>query len=296
MKVQIRGANHLTPEVEDLGDGTYSATYVPTVAGTDQVAIEINGSEINGSPFDGAVDPGLIEPSNAVLMGEHEGRAGNEHTCSISARDGFNNVLLEGGATIEATVEGANTGSPIDVVDNEDGTYTCTYVPSHCGEDQLTFVADGEPINIQPFLVNVTSGRPVAKDTVVRVRDGAAGEITTIVVETRDEFGNSALVGGHLVDVMIMGANEEATAKVVDKGDGNYEATYTPRTTGTDYVTVTLDGAPIGDSPVASEIGPGLSDPDTTLAALTVPANGLSRASSSPTNTRRRSVPAMVGT
>jgi len=51
VEVSVTGANTATPTVADNGDGTYSASYTPIEAGTDQVAITINGYAIAGSPY-----------------------------------------------------------------------------------------------------------------------------------------------------------------------------------------------------------------------------------------------------
>ena len=58
--VAVSGANTATPAVTDNGDGTYSATYTPTVAGTDQVAITLNGAPLVGSPFTSIVNPPMV--------------------------------------------------------------------------------------------------------------------------------------------------------------------------------------------------------------------------------------------
>jgi hypothetical protein len=49
--VSITGANTATPTVTDNADGTYSASYTPTAAGADSVAIRLNGTAISGSPY-----------------------------------------------------------------------------------------------------------------------------------------------------------------------------------------------------------------------------------------------------
>jgi hypothetical protein len=49
--VSITGANTATPTVTDNADGTYSASYTPTAAGADSVAITLNGTAISGSPY-----------------------------------------------------------------------------------------------------------------------------------------------------------------------------------------------------------------------------------------------------
>jgi hypothetical protein len=49
--ITVTGANGASPAVTDNGNGTYSASYTPAVAGEDTIAIMINGVGITGSPF-----------------------------------------------------------------------------------------------------------------------------------------------------------------------------------------------------------------------------------------------------
>ena len=49
--VTVTGANSATPTVVDNGDGTYTASYTPSIAGTDNVAITFDGSAIIGSSY-----------------------------------------------------------------------------------------------------------------------------------------------------------------------------------------------------------------------------------------------------
>ncbi len=53
--VGVTGANSATPAVTDNGNGTYSASYTPATAGSDNVAITLNGTAISGSPFTSTV-------------------------------------------------------------------------------------------------------------------------------------------------------------------------------------------------------------------------------------------------
>ena len=53
--VAVTGANEATPTVTDHSDGTYTASYVPTTAGDDAVAITLGGTAISGSPYTSTV-------------------------------------------------------------------------------------------------------------------------------------------------------------------------------------------------------------------------------------------------
>ncbi len=49
--ISVSGANSAVPAVTDNGNGTYSASYTPNAAGSDNVAILLNGVAISGSPY-----------------------------------------------------------------------------------------------------------------------------------------------------------------------------------------------------------------------------------------------------
>ncbi|HEU4565048.1 MAG TPA: filamin/ABP280 repeat domain-containing protein, partial [Gemmatimonadaceae bacterium] len=53
--VSVSGANTAAPPVTDNGNGTYGASYTPAAAGTDQVAITLDGTPIAGSPYTSTV-------------------------------------------------------------------------------------------------------------------------------------------------------------------------------------------------------------------------------------------------
>ena len=53
--VNVTGTNTATPTVTDVGDGTYTASYTPTAAGADSVAITMGGTAISGSPYTSTV-------------------------------------------------------------------------------------------------------------------------------------------------------------------------------------------------------------------------------------------------
>lgn len=268
VEVTVSGANASTPDVADVGDGTYRATYVPTVAGTDQVAVTVNGTPINGSPFESTVEPGDIAPSQAIFVGKPGARAGRPYTFTVATRDAHGNALTEGGDTVTCHVAGKEDRDLFDVVDNGDGTYACTFTPETGDTVQVIARVNGEEIAGGPWAVTVAAGGPSAKQTIAEVTGGTAGSPTTIVVRTRDQFGNDCTEARHRVDVMVVGANEDAEAYVVDNDDGTYSASYTPKSAGTDYITVSLDGVVIGDSPVASEVTAGPADANESIAML----------------------------
>jgi hypothetical protein len=54
--VNVSGANNVGAlDVTDQDNGTYTASYSPLVAGTDYIAIAMDGTPIGGSPFSSTI-------------------------------------------------------------------------------------------------------------------------------------------------------------------------------------------------------------------------------------------------
>src|SRR5690606_21647656 len=68
LSVTIGGANSgaAVSPIENLGDGTFRATYTPTQVGVDQINITVDGDHIQGSPFFINVTPAPEAPANLV--------------------------------------------------------------------------------------------------------------------------------------------------------------------------------------------------------------------------------------
>lgn len=273
VSVQVTGANPASPSVTDRGDGTYAATYTPTVMGGDIISISMNGSPIGGGPYAVTVIPATVDPavSSATVPGGV--LAGSPIDISVTSRDAFGNPLTSGGATVVVTVSGSNTASPT-IVDNGDGTYTTSYTPATAGTDNLAITIDGSPISGSPFSTIVSSGAADPAQTSATVPAAmAAGGTVSVSVLTRDGSGNSLTTGGEFVSVSVSGANASSPV-VSDNGDGTYSATYTPTVSGTDMVVVSLNGTGIGNSPFTITVNPG--NAVGAFSTATVPQSGTS--------------------
>ena len=83
--------------------------------------------------------------------------------------------------------------------------------------------------------------------------DGQAGQVTTILIQGRDQFGNALTSGGGSATFVVTGANA-ISGSLVDNGDGTYTGSYTPTNSGTDAVDVLIDSQPIQGSPYTSNV------------------------------------------
>jgi hypothetical protein len=156
--VTVSGANNPGAlAVTDQGNGTYTASYTPTIAGTDNVAIAINGTAVGGSPFASTVGAGAVSPasSTATVPG---GTVGVPIIIVVQARDVYGNPLDVGGENVVVTVTGKNPTGPITATDGGDGTYTASYTPVEKGNDKVEITMNGTPISGSPFNCKVDIG------------------------------------------------------------------------------------------------------------------------------------------
>ncbi|MCC7495629.1 MAG: Ig-like domain-containing protein [Fimbriimonadaceae bacterium] len=261
--VAVNGANSATPAVSDLGTGSYTASYTPTVAGSDQISATLGGQPLSGSPQTSLVAAAAVAAaqSTAVVPG---GFAGSATTVLVTARDSFGNALSSGGATVALAVTGANTAAA-SATDLGNGTYQLSYTPQQTGTDQVAITVNGAAIAGSPFASAVVAGPGHGSQSTANVPAGVAGAVTSSTVAAFDILGNARVVGGDTVAVSISGANAGAAVTATDQGTGSYTAQYTPTVSGTDQVAISVNGVALPGSPFASAVAPGaVSAPDCT--------------------------------
>ncbi|MCA1800358.1 MAG: hypothetical protein LC650_03605, partial [Actinobacteria bacterium] len=99
---------------------------------------------------------------------------------------------------------------------------------------------------------------PAAADpssTTALVPNGAAGDVTDITITVNDEFGNRVSGEAGNLSVTVSGANAVASVSTItDDGNGIYTTGYTPESTGTDQISIELNGTAIAGSPYSSNV------------------------------------------
>lgn len=221
----------------------------------------------------------LLTPGSRTLTATYAGDAdftgstspGVSHTVNLSATT----TTITGHApdpsvvgqsvTVDFSVSGGMTPTGTvtvsDGVDSCQGTLgggagTCSLTLSTAGNRTLTASYGGDATHggssdsvshqVDPAILDPAS-------STATVPDGQVGQVTTIVIQARDQSGNPIPSGGASVSVTISGANSD-TAVVTDNGDGTYTATYTPANAGSDTVDITINGTPILGSPFTSTV------------------------------------------
>ncbi len=147
VRVTIEGANQSTPSVTDQGDGSYSASYTPVIAGTDQVSVEVNGTALRESPLSSEVAPGPSAPSTTTAFFSRQ--AIFFLVIDVTVRDAQGNLVRRGGDNVQVQLNG---GLPLRLRDNGDGTYSDSF-GAGLGPVTAVVLLNGVPIAGSPFRI-----------------------------------------------------------------------------------------------------------------------------------------------
>ncbi len=217
------------------GDHTLSATLNGTAA-TQTAKVTITAGPPVASNSTAQVGPGT---SGAVT------------TVTVNLKDAAGNSVTGAANKIAVTVSGANTaGGPVS--ETGGGAYTFSYTPVRSGTDLVAVRVDGVEIPGSPLSSAVAVGAPDPGHTTADVGDGSFFvPPAPFKVTVRDAHDNVIGHGGDAVTISVEGTGG---LTVTDVGDGTYTAQFSPSSTGTFAVTITLNGTGIGGGPYSTTI------------------------------------------
>jgi hypothetical protein len=197
------------------------------------------------------------------------GVAGVTAVVSVVCRDARNEKKTQGGdvVTVSMAAEGGPT-TDAHVIDNTDGTYTCTYLPTFASANcRVSVSVNGTHVIGSPFPAQVTPGRTEARASEVfghGLNDGVSGQKNVFTIQTKDPFGNRCVASADEKDVFNITIKPlaslvpeletflrryECTHALVDNEDGTQTVEYTVEHAGFYAVDVTLGNVPVGESP-----------------------------------------------
>jgi len=198
-------------QVQDQGDGTYTAFATPTVSGQYTIEVTLNSIPIVGSPFFTNIRPAELDVARCTAVGGvREASLGASTSVAIVARDNFDNQLLAGGVPFLCTFSAGAGQAPraCAVTDNGNGTYSTSYIADAMGDATLAITAqtkqhDAAPVHIEgsPFRVAVGFVTRIAGS-----RGEASVNLVTPVVE------QTSAVATQLIAQPGLGAVSEAAA------------------------------------------------------------------------------------
>jgi hypothetical protein len=152
LSISVEGANPGSGlPVTELGDGTYSSSYLPVHSGTDQVRVEFDGQALPGSPYQTIVVAGPADPAHTTAEVTRTGGLFTQINAIITTRDAQDNLLGRGGDRVEVQV---NDNNPLPAVDAGDGTYFFSVITFGV-QFSVAITLNGQPIQGSPFIPEV---------------------------------------------------------------------------------------------------------------------------------------------
>lgn len=243
-----------------LSAGSGSCVLTPSTPGAKTLTASYGG----GGGFAGSqgtashqVDPfGAVSASLstvAVSPGSITASTGSSATTiTVTARDDYGNLIS--GATVLLQASGGSGDNLVQpaAATGGNGQAAGTFSATGSGSRSITASVNGVAIN-QTGTVVVDPDILDAASSTATVPDGQSGQVTTMVIQGRDQFGNALTTGGGSATFVVTGSNA-AQGSFTDNGDGTYTAAYTPLNSGTDSVAIFINSQPIQSSPYTSTI------------------------------------------
>jgi adhesin/invasin len=145
--------------VTDHMNGTYTATFTGTIAGSNTIVATINGLKLTSTPASITVTPGAVSLAKSIVMlSKSSVGIGGTLTATLQAKDASGNDLTTGGLVVLFLLEkpGGGQGNFTATTDNENGTYTATFDATAAGSN-LILATIGDKV--------ITSSLPTIKVT-----------------------------------------------------------------------------------------------------------------------------------
>src|SRR5262249_29297766 len=126
------GADGTFSVIVNQGNGTYTATFTTTTAGTRVFAATLNDQTLTSPAPSLDVLPGAADPAaSRVSVSPNSATLGAAVTVALQVRDKYGNNLTTGGAAVAFQSNGTGTLGAVSYAGN--GLYTATYTPGALG-------------------------------------------------------------------------------------------------------------------------------------------------------------------
>ncbi|KAL4100972.1 hypothetical protein QTP88_020993 [Uroleucon formosanum] len=248
VKVIDSSGNFLEPVLKDNKDGTFSCKYVPKSIGKHTLQVSYGGVAVPKSPFRVFV----AQPLNANKVqifgpGIESGVKTNKPNhftidCSEAGIGELNvNLVNDKGVNV-----------PLQVNDNEDGSFLIDYVPTTSGVHNLNCTYGGVKVPDCPIKINVQSPVDLSKVKVDGLETRVfLGSSTDFSVDSRAV----AKYGQGVVTCTVTNPSGTRTETfITPQSDGTYKISYTPFEEGPHTIDIYYDGVPIVGSPFSVNV------------------------------------------
>jgi filamin len=167
----------------------------------------------------------------------------------------------------EVKIESPNGSDvPVDIVDNDDGTYGCKYTPNEPGRHKLRVGLKGKPI-LSNHAIPVDKSKTDASCSTASGPGIEPGNLidekTHFTIQARNRIGDPMKTGGDQFKVTVQGPHDSIVDnQLTDNSDGTYKVEYEPTVPGDHKIEVSLNGVHIVGSPFNVVVERGENAPD----------------------------------
>jgi filamin len=192
------------------------------------------------------------DPSQCYAHGPgvSAGTTNNKAPFTIQAVNYFGDNLPTGGDQFAIELGGPQS-LQVSCKDNNNGTYSCEYIPTAVGKFDLKISLRGDSIKGSPYHPVIAG--PNSKNSYAQgpgVEGARVGKPAPFTVFSRDQNGNQVPTGGDPFSVKVSGpGGAPLICQFQDNNSGTYDATYTPVHPGKHTVEVLLNGEHVKGSP-----------------------------------------------
>jgi len=256
--VSITGPNgeSVQPSIQQVEPCLYRVSYTPTVNGIHKVQITFAGESIPKSPY--TVDISLPLDASAVWA---EGPGLEAEGVMVKKQATFVvHTEKAGSAKVEVKCLGPNgVQEPVNVTDNKDGTYSCSYFPRKAGQYQVLINFAGQATSKSPYKINVDTPPDPSKVRLTGpgVQTGNMVGVSTYfdVITTGAATPKEAEAGVAALEVALTNQKgSKVPFEIEDRGNGVFRVTYTPKSSGSHKLNVTFAGHAVPKTPMTVEI------------------------------------------
>lgn len=225
--------------VNDNKDGTYEFIYVCPKSGNYELQVYLGDDQkVSDSKNVLVKDSGTSDPSKTEVSGLDklsEIIAGEKYQFTIVGKDKHGNIRSSGGEKFIVTMqhkEDSSKNFDAHVIDLNDGSYTVEFTAENSGDYDLKVTLGDSNVTSAPVRVKDSGiSDPSQCTTTGNLKSVRAGEINTIVVTTRDRYGNKRGKGGETLAMQIISKSTidhvpEEFITVTDQEDGIYIVTF----------------------------------------------------------------------
>ncbi|KAF1606973.1 UNVERIFIED_CONTAM: Filamin-A, partial [Eudyptes pachyrhynchus] len=260
LDVKVQGPKGVVEPVDvaDNGDGTQRVSYVPSREGPYSISVRYGDEEVPRSPFKVKALP-THDASKVKASGP-----------------GLNTTGVPASLPVEFTIDAKDAGEGLLAVqitdpegkpkkatirDNQDGTYTVSYVPDMTGRYTILIKYGGDEIPYSPYRIRAVPAGDASKCTVTgKHRRAGIGPTIQIGEETVITVDAKAAGKGKVTCTVCTPDGSEVDVDVVENADGTFDIFYTAPQPGKYVICMRFGGEHIPNSPfqvMVSQAGSG---------------------------------------